>query len=110
MYAILDQKSELYCQPLLLNTEMQALRAFTNMANDTKTDIGRNPEDYSLWWIGDYEDTTAAIIPAPAKKCIGFAIDLRTQQDWLDPDQFDAFKDTVLGILMQADRGELTSD
>ena len=108
MYTVFDVKSELHSTPILLATEMQALRSFTNMANDPSNDVGRNPEDYSLWWIADYEDTTGTVIALPTKKCVAHAIDMRkSKTDWLDPNEQQAFKDAVLGVLMQANQEKI---
>ncbi len=68
VYSILDAKSGLYAKPFyMINTNM-AVRAFGDLCNDKATTISAHPEDYTLYEIGSYEDTTAkleAITPQP---------------------------------------------
>ena len=61
-YTIFDSKLEAYHQDYSLENDAIALRQFADMANED-THIAKNPEDYSLWKIGEYENTTGELIP-----------------------------------------------
>ena len=43
------------------------------MANDTESKISKHPEDYTLWHLGSYEDSSATLTPLKTKKCLAHA-------------------------------------
>lgn len=75
IYAVYDDKSGIYDGPVPSNNDGVALRNFANMARNPDSPIGRNPECFSLWWIGTYNDATGEIEPE-VKQCLGHAVDL----------------------------------
>ena len=58
-YVIFDAKARIYNKPFYFVNSQVALRSATDLLSDTSTDIYRNPEDFSLWKIGEYNDETA---------------------------------------------------
>ena len=76
LYTILDSKEEIYHQPHFLLNEQVALRQFGDMANDDTTKISKHPEDYTLWHLGSYEDSSATLTPLKTKKCLAHANEL----------------------------------
>lgn len=62
VYTIFDTASGAYMRPFFLNSDGQAMRAFTDIATDDKHEVGRHPEDYSLVRIGHYDDNNAALV------------------------------------------------
>lgn len=60
-YAIYDAKAESYGQPFFLQNDGVAIRLFAGYANDKKTMIGQHPEDFSIFWIGTYDDSNGEI-------------------------------------------------
>ena len=61
-YTIKDALMETYHQDYTLENDALAIRQFADMANED-TQIAKNPNDYSLWRIGEFENTTAELIP-----------------------------------------------
>lgn len=59
IFTVYDLKSEAYLQPFFLDTKGQAIRTFTDCANDQNHQFGRHPEDYSLFDLGEYDDNAA---------------------------------------------------
>ena len=59
-YTIFDSALEAYHQDYSLENDAIALRQFADMANE-ETQIAKNPEDYSLWYIGTFETTTGQL-------------------------------------------------
>lgn len=74
--SIRDAKSELFSQPLFFQATGQALRAFSDAVNDEKSDYYRHPEDYSIWHLGNFDDTTGTLIPLSAPNCLALAVTL----------------------------------
>lgn len=75
LFAVLDSASGVYDGPVPSNTEGTAMRSFTNMARNPDSPIGQNPSDFSLWYLGDYNDATGEL-SAAAKKCLAHAVDV----------------------------------
>lgn len=61
LYAIFDVKAKLYNKPFYMVNDQVAQRACIQTLNDPTTDIAQNPEDFILYRLGTYEDTTAKI-------------------------------------------------
>lgn len=61
MYVIFDKKAKLYNKPFHQFNRDVAIRTVTDLANDTSTDFSRNPEDYSLFFLGTFDEQTAVI-------------------------------------------------
>lgn len=63
MFAIYDEKALAHVTPFFMHNEMMAVREFRNLASDDKTQIGKNPTDFSLWHLGEFDDNTGEVIP-----------------------------------------------
>ena len=74
IFTVYDQKARYHLKPFLMQTKEEAIRAFTDAANDQSVDIGRHPEDYTLMEIGGFDDATAEIIPQIPIQTIGTAV------------------------------------
>lgn len=61
-YTIYDTALEAYHQDYTLETDLIAIREFTQMVN-SETKIAQNPEDYSLWRIGTFDNQTGQLTP-----------------------------------------------
>ncbi len=59
MYTIFDSKAEIYNLPFYFINDGQATRQFSDAVQNPETPFGKHPEDYTLFRIGLYEDTTA---------------------------------------------------
>lgn len=66
LIAVRDQKSVMFAQPVTAPTRGIALRSWGDQLNDPKNADGeavKHPEDFSLWYIGEYDDNTGEITP-----------------------------------------------
>ena len=75
MYAVYDSASGVYDGPIPAIADGVALRNFTNMALDGTTPIGKNPECFSLWRVGEWNDADGSVT-GETKECLGHATDL----------------------------------
>lgn len=57
-YSIRDVKADVFHAPFFLPTDGAATRAFSDVANDLTTQIGRHPADFTLFHIGSFDDAT----------------------------------------------------
>ena len=62
VYSIFDQASGLYSRPYFTQSDGEAMRSFTDIAVDAKHPVGMHPEDYTLYRLGIFDDTTGKII------------------------------------------------
>lgn len=60
VFTIYDSKSEAYLQPFFMLTDGQARRAIEDCVNDPGHQFGRHPEDYTLFFLGTWDDSTCA--------------------------------------------------
>ena len=77
LYAVLDNCTGVYDGPVPAHNDATAMRNFAHMAQNPEGPIGKNPSDFSLWWVGTYNDATGEIDPQ-IKKCLLHAIDVIT--------------------------------
>jgi len=58
MYVLFDSASKLYSKPMFLHNDAMAIRVATDMLNNP-SDVSRHPEQFSIFFIGTYDDITA---------------------------------------------------
>lgn len=76
VYAIRDAKTEAWLQPMFFVNTAQALRQFGDSLQDENT-FSKHPEDFSLWQLGEYDDTTGKLSPLDTPTCIGQAVEYK---------------------------------
>ncbi len=60
-FSIFDEKATLYSSPFFTTAIGLATRMFSDLANNTETNIGKHPEDYKLYKIGTFTDNDAKL-------------------------------------------------
>lgn len=58
IFSIRDEKSKLFGTPFYKVTHGEAERDFKTIVNDEKTKINKYPEDFDLYYMGEYDDNT----------------------------------------------------
>lgn len=58
VFSVLDVKSDLYGPPFYQAAVGQAIRAFTELANDERSSVSKYPGDYKLVQLGAFDDVT----------------------------------------------------
>lgn len=76
-YAVYDSKAEAYMQPIFYKTEGEALRAFTNACKLPEHPFHENAEDFTLFQLGDFDDTTGLMAPFTTPKPLCKAIEMK---------------------------------
>jgi len=61
MYSIYDNGVKVFHPPFYKPTKVQALRDFETLVNDQKSALHEYPEDFDLYYLGDYDDNTGKI-------------------------------------------------
>ena len=57
LYSIYDSKAEQFSPPQVYHNDLLALRAFEGIVNDDKMFIKKYPEDFSLYYVGNLDDS-----------------------------------------------------
>jgi hypothetical protein len=60
LFCIYDAKADFYHNPIVFHTDAEAVRGFADLARDKNTHIGAHPEDYTLFEIGIYDNSSCS--------------------------------------------------
>lgn len=61
MYSVHDSKAEIFHPPFFKHSHGEAERELTTLVNDNKSTISQYPEDYNLYFVGEYNDQSGVI-------------------------------------------------
>lgn len=61
IFAVFDKKAVVYMSPFYFLQKGQAIRAFEDSVNDPQSAFYKHPEDYSLFELGTFDDTSGII-------------------------------------------------
>lgn len=61
IYCIKDNKAGFFLKPFDTRGPTDAIRSIKEVAQDPKTTLNKNPEDYTLYLIGKMDDETGII-------------------------------------------------
>ena len=78
VFSFYDSKAEAYLPPFFMKAKGEALRFFSDLANDktnANNPIGKHPEDYTLFELGTFYDDNAQFQMGETPKSLGVAIE-----------------------------------
>lgn len=70
LFTVYDVITDTYSFPFSAKNKTDATRSFRVAANDPKTSIGQNPQDYSLYYLGTYNDENASFTQDKAPELV----------------------------------------
>lgn len=92
MFAFFDSKAAFFSNPYFDQREASAVRAFSDAVNDCSNPnnmLNKHPEDYSLFYLGEFDNETGAIdIVRPTNLVTASAV--RTLGSNLPPELLDS--------------------
>lgn len=62
IYAIKDVAIEAFGQPIFVRAQGQAVRSFMDECKNPESQLNKHPNDYELYYIGEYQDETGTIM------------------------------------------------
>lgn len=77
VYSVYDSKIQAYAQPFFMRTRGEAIRGWTDVANDSSTNMYKYAEDYSLMELGEYDESTGVFQNHSAPQNLGIASQYR---------------------------------
>lgn len=75
IYCIYDCKVESFGTPFFFRTKGDALRGFSEVSNDQKTQIGKYPADFTLFEMGDYDEVKGKFVLYSTPTSVACAIE-----------------------------------
>ena len=76
MYTIRDSASEAYSRPFFARAHGEAIRGFEKENQNMKSMMFDNPEHFSLWFIGTFDDNKGELeLPESGPVCLAKAVD-----------------------------------
>lgn len=69
VYSIYDVQAEIFQRPIFAVAEGEALRAFIDIAGSAEHAISKHPADYSLFYVGTWNDSNGEMID-DVSKCV----------------------------------------
>ncbi len=77
IFTVYDDKAEAYLSPFFLNSIGEAIRAFSELANDENHAFCKYPADFTLFEIGVFDNCSCSIESLPTPHAIGKAIEYK---------------------------------
>jgi hypothetical protein len=68
IYAVYDAKAEAFGKPLFFNKHGLAKRSFYEACQHAESEFKKYPHDYSLHFIGEYNEDSAELSAVPTKQ------------------------------------------
>lgn len=61
IFSVFDKRSGFFFSPMTLNSVPEAVRVFGDIVADESSIIYRHPEDFDLFTLGDFDESTGSI-------------------------------------------------
>jgi hypothetical protein len=96
IFSIRDSKAEIFHQPFYQKSHGEAERTFHQLCNDPKSTLFQFPEDFDLYYVGEYNDQSGVFKPLNTPQHVSKAIsnkkpDPRIMPQDLDPKTKESF-------------------
>lgn len=62
LFSVLDKLAGVYGLPFCAKNQALAVRDFAHACRDSQSGLHRNPSDYSLWLVGEFDDQTGQVL------------------------------------------------
>lgn len=85
VYTVYDSKAEAYLQPFYCKSKGEALRSFTEVCNDKNSQIGKYPEDFTMFELGEFDDSNAQFKMYKSSVALGCAIEFVNGSSFAEP-------------------------
>jgi len=74
MFAIFDSKISSFIEaPMMMISNGQAIRGWETACNDPKSDFYKHPEDFTLFELGTYDESSGKFDSLPTPVSLGLA-------------------------------------
>lgn len=84
MYSVRDAKGEIFNPPFYKQTHGEAERDFQTLVNDPQSMPAKYPEDFDLWYLGEYCNLTGTFKSLDTPQHMIKAVQLTSRQAKLE--------------------------
>lgn len=72
VYSVLDTKMGVFGNPIVEVREEAVIRGFSDAVNDPNPNNmwNKHPEDFALYYVGDFDPEVGCLIPAEKLRCV----------------------------------------
>lgn len=77
VFSIYDSKAEAYLQPIFMANKGVAIRAIVETLKNDDHQFSKTPEDFTLFELGEYDDSTGMMEPHATPLSIAKANELK---------------------------------
>jgi len=84
IFTVYDSKAEAYLAPFFSNAKGAALRSFVDTVLDKSHPFNKHPEDYTLFYLGEFDDLKANFDLQAAPISLGCAIEFMNSEETSD--------------------------
>lgn len=77
MYAVYDSKAGAFCTPFFAGTPGLAARSFAAACADPSNDISRFSDDFTLFYLGEFEDTDGTFKLLEVREQVAWATQIK---------------------------------
>jgi hypothetical protein len=81
LYTVYDSKAGVYGHPTVARSKGDAIRSFTDAANNPEHIFCNHCEDFTLLLIGEFDEHSGTIIPISPAVTLGRAQEFKTQME-----------------------------
>lgn len=103
IYTIFDMATATYSKPFFAQADGEAIRNFSDFAQDKDSFVGKHPEDYTLYRIGTYDDQKATLHPEELQK-MATALELVAATRKVDPAKHEQMEKSLKPVPANAGR------
>lgn len=76
IFSIRDSKGEVFNTPFFQKTHGEAERNFRSVVNDGKTTVSQYPDDFDLYYLGEYDDNKGTFTTLPTPQHVAKAVNM----------------------------------
>lgn len=81
IFTVFDSKTEAYLPPFYAQSKGAALRSFMDAVGDNSHEFAKHAEDYTLFYLGTFDDSTAKFTMNATPQSLGVAIELKNSKN-----------------------------
>lgn len=81
VYSIRDAKGDNFNPPFLKRTHGEAERDFRTLVNDEKSMLAQYPDDYDLYYLGEFDDNSGKFTLVDSPQHIVKAVQVKSRKD-----------------------------
>lgn len=78
-FSVFDTKTDAFARPFFCKSIGEAMRSWESISNDPQSEICKFPADFTLFQVGEFDETTGKLTPLDAAKNLGTALQAKAR-------------------------------